>query len=134
MADKTVYKHIIQRVVYLFGSVGVGRLSGHEIEEGVEEDEAAVVRIDDGHDALEVDVALLVLAERVAQADEARFELVGLQVANAVLVEVIERASEFVQLLLCDSCVVKKRREKTNVALRSSQKRVKRLSKFSRIL
>lgn len=96
--------------MYLFGSVGVGRLSGHEVEEGVEEDEAAVVGIHDGHDALEIDVALLVLAERVAQADEARFELVGFQVANAVLVEVVERASEFVQLLLRDSCRKDKKR------------------------
>jgi len=51
---------------HLFGSVGVGRLASHEVEEGVEEDVARVVRVDDGADALEVDFALLVLAQRVA--------------------------------------------------------------------
>ena len=42
----------------MLGGVHVGRLSGHEVEEAVELDEAAAVRVDDGHDALEVDLSL----------------------------------------------------------------------------
>ena len=88
---------------HLFGRVRVGGLAGHEVEEGVEEDESGVVGVDDGADALEVDVALLVLAERVAEADQTRLELVGLEMAGAVLVEVVERAAELVELLLRDT-------------------------------
>ena len=47
----------------MFCGVGVGGFAGHEVEEGVEEDVAAVVGVDDSHDALEVDLALLVLAQ-----------------------------------------------------------------------
>lgn len=87
----------------LFGSVGVGALAGHEVEEGVEVHIASIVGIDDGQDALEVHVALSVLADRIAQRDEARLELLGRQAAGAVLVEVIEAAAELVQLLLADA-------------------------------
>ena len=87
----------------LFGRIGVGRFASHEIEEGIKKDVAAVVRIDDSHNALEVDIALLVLSERITQTDQTRLVLVGFQVANAVLVKVVERASEFVQLLLRDT-------------------------------
>lgn len=54
----------------LFGRVRVSRFSCHEIEEGIEKNVATVVRIDDGHDALEVDVALLVFAEGITQTDQ----------------------------------------------------------------
>ena len=88
---------------YLFCSVRVGGFAGHKVEEGVEEDVAAVVGVDDSHDALEVDVALLVLAQRVAQTHQTRLVLVRFQMTHAVLVKVVERAAEFVQLLLRDS-------------------------------
>ena len=42
----------------MLGGVHVGRLSGHEVEEAVELDEAAAVGVDDGQDALEVDLSL----------------------------------------------------------------------------
>lgn len=93
----------MHRPAYLFGSIRVGGFASHKVEEGIKEDVAAVVGIHDGHDALEVNVSLLVLAQRVAQADEARFEFVRLQMARAVLVKVVERAAEFVQLLLRDA-------------------------------
>ena len=42
----------------LLGRVGVGRFARHEVEEGVERHEAAVVRVNHRHDALEVSLAL----------------------------------------------------------------------------
>lgn len=87
----------------MFGSVGIGALAGHEVEEGVEVHVASVVGIDDGEDALEVQITLAILANRVAQRDQARLELLGRQSAGAVLVEVVEAAAEFVQLLLANA-------------------------------
>merc|ERR1712241_298882 len=51
----------------LLGSVHVGGLSGHEVKEAVELDVAAGVGVDDGQNVLEVNLALLVLANAVAK-------------------------------------------------------------------
>ena len=45
----------------LFGSVDVGGLARHEVEEAVELDVARCVGVHDGQDALEVDLTLAVL-------------------------------------------------------------------------
>lgn len=103
-----VYSHLVasedtEAVDHLFRRVGVGGLARHEVQEGVEVHIARIVRIDDGQDSLEVDVALPVLADGVAQGDEAGLELVRCQFARPVLVEVIEAAAELAQLLLGDA-------------------------------
>lgn len=55
----------------LLGSIGICRLSGHEVEEGIELHVAGIVGVDYGEYALEVDVALPVLADRVAERHQA---------------------------------------------------------------
>ena len=78
-------------------------LSGHEIKEAIELHVAGVVGVDDGQDSLEVDFTLLVLAHGVAETDQAGLELVGGQASGPRLVEVVERGTELVQLLLSDA-------------------------------
>ena len=51
----------------LLGGVHVGGFSGHEVEEAVELDVSAGVGVHDGENALEVNLALLVLANAVAK-------------------------------------------------------------------
>lgn len=63
----------------LFCRVGVHILPRHEVQEGVELDVAGGVGIHDAADALEVNLALPVLADGVAQRDEARLELIRSQ-------------------------------------------------------
>ena len=46
---------------------------------------------------------LLILSDRVAEGDKARLELVRRQAAGPGLVEVVERSSELVELLLGDT-------------------------------
>ena len=65
-----------------------------------------VVRVHHGQDALEVQLALPVLAQAVAHRDEAALELVPVEAARARLVEVVERGAVFVQLLLADALAV----------------------------
>ena len=64
---------------------------------------AAGVRVDHAHDALKVGVALLVVAYVVAERDETRAELLGLEAARVSLVEVVEGHAELVHLLLGDA-------------------------------
>ncbi|KAK2177868.1 hypothetical protein NP493_574g00039 [Ridgeia piscesae] len=75
---------------HLFSSVSVGCLTCHEVEEGVEGDSARVVRVNDGHDALEVSLTLSVVPDVVAEADETGLELLRLETASAVAVKVEE--------------------------------------------
>jgi hypothetical protein len=63
----------------LFRGVHIRGLARHKVQEAVELDEAGSVGIHDGEDALEVDLALLVLAHGVAQRDQAVLELLGVQ-------------------------------------------------------
>lgn len=84
----------------LFGSVGVCRLASHEVEESVELYVAGVVGVHDGKNTLEVDVALPVLADRVAEWHQAGLEFFWGESARSVLVEVVEAASELAQLFL----------------------------------
>ena len=44
---------------HLFSSVSVGRLTRHEVKEGVKGHRARVVGVNDGHDALEVSLTLM---------------------------------------------------------------------------
>ena len=67
----------------LLGGVHVGGLSGHEVKEAVKLNVAAGVGVDDGENALEVNLALLVLANTVAQRDQAVLELLGVQTARS---------------------------------------------------
>jgi len=55
----------------LFGRVGVRRLASHKVKEGIKEDVATVVGINNRHNALEVNITLLVLTKRVSQTDKA---------------------------------------------------------------
>lgn len=87
----------------LFRRVGVGRFARHEIEESVEVNVARIVGIDDGQNTLEVNVALPVLSDGVTQRYEAGFKLVWCQSARPVFVEMIETATEFIQLFLGDA-------------------------------
>ena len=66
----------------LFCSVRVDVFSCHEVEEGVELSETGAVGVHDREDSLEVDVSLLVLTDGVAERDEARLELIGVQLAS----------------------------------------------------
>ena len=67
----------------LLGGVHVGGFSGHEVKEAVKLNVAAGVGVDDGENALEVNLALLVLANTVAQRDQAVLELLGVQTARS---------------------------------------------------
>ena len=67
----------------LLGGVHVGGLPGHEVKEAVELDVAAGVGVHDGEDTLEVDLALLVLTNIVAQRYQAVLELLGIQTTRA---------------------------------------------------
>ena len=71
-----------ERVDNLLSCVRVDVLASHKVEEGVELYEAGAVGVHDGDDALEVDVALLVLADGVPQGDQAGLELVRVQLAG----------------------------------------------------
>ena len=84
----------------LIGRVLVAGVASHKIHEGVERDEAGVARVHNGHDSLKVGVALLVVADVVAERDETRAELFGVQAAQFALVEVIEGHAELVHLVL----------------------------------
>merc|ERR1719209_1098300 len=90
----------------LLGSVHVRRLPGHEVQEAVELDIAGGVRVDDGEDTLEVDLALLVLSDAVAERDQAVLELLWVQPAGPGFVKVVEARAELVQLLLSDALAV----------------------------
>lgn len=63
----------------LLSSVRVHVLTGHEVEEGIELDEAGGVGVNDGYDALEVNLTLAVLTNGVTQGDQARLELIRCQ-------------------------------------------------------
>ena len=59
----------------MLGGVHIRGLARHKVQEAVELDKAGRVGVDDGEDALEVDLALLVLPDGVAEGDEAVLEL-----------------------------------------------------------
>ena len=63
----------------MLGGVNIRGFAGHEVKEAVELDVATGVGVDDGEDALEVDLALLVLANAVAKRYSAVLELLGIQ-------------------------------------------------------
>ena len=67
----------------LLGGVHVGGFSGHEVKEAVELNVAAGVGVHDGENTLEVDLALLVLANTVAQRYQAVLELLGVEAARS---------------------------------------------------
>ena len=68
----------------MLGGVHIRGLARHTVQEAVELDKAGRVGVDDGEDALEVDLALLVLPDGVAEGDEAVLELLGVQSAGSV--------------------------------------------------
>lgn len=94
----------------LFRCVSVGGFACHEVKEGVKVYVTRIVRINDGQNSLEVNVALPVLSDRVTQRHKTRFELVRCQSACPVLVEVVETTAEFIQLLLGNALKWKKKR------------------------
>lgn len=69
----------------LVGRVCVGGLPRHEVDEGLEGHEAAVVGVHYAHDAVELGIALPVVLHVVAQADEAGLELLRPQRPAVVL-------------------------------------------------
>merc|ERR1719295_311741 len=90
----------------LFRGVDVRGLASHEVKEAVELDVSAGIGVDDGQDTLEVDLALLVLTDAVAQRDQAVLEFLGVETAGSRFVKVVEGSAEFVKLFLCDSLAV----------------------------
>lgn len=92
-----------EAIDHLFGRVGVRGLAGHEVEERIEVHVTGVIWINNSQDALEVDVALPVLPNGVAQRHKAGLEFVRSQPPCSILVEVIETAAEFVELFLRDT-------------------------------
>lgn len=87
----------------LLGSISIRALPRHEVQECIEMHVSGVVRIHGRQYPLEVDLPLPVLADRVAQRHQARLELVRRQAAGPVLVKVVERRPELVELLLRDA-------------------------------
>ena len=66
----------------LLGGVDVGRLASHEVEEAVELNVSTGIGVNNGENALEVNFALLVLANTVAQRDQAVLELLWVETAG----------------------------------------------------
>ena len=90
----------------LLGCVNVCGLAGHKVEEAVELNVTGGVGVDNGEDALEVDLSLLVLSHTVSKRNQTVLELLGIQSPSLALVEVVEACPELVQLFLCDALAV----------------------------
>lgn len=63
----------------LLSGVRIHILTSHEVKEGIELDKASGVGVNDGYDTLEVNLTLAVLANGVAQGDQAWLELIRCQ-------------------------------------------------------
>jgi hypothetical protein len=87
----------------LLRGVGIGALSSHEVQESVEVNVSAAVRIDCSQNSLEIDISLPVFSDRISEGNETRFELFRCETTGPVLIEVIERRPELVELLLRDA-------------------------------
>lgn len=85
-----------ERVDDLFGGIGVGGLARHKVKKSVERNVASTVRIHDVHDTTEVGLTLAVAAYVVAQTDQTRSELVRIQAAGSILIEMVKRHPELV--------------------------------------